>query len=130
MTMGSSEVVVIGGGPAGLTAAIALAGAGVATTLIARRPAAADHRTTALLAGSVKALELVGVWPRCCAHAGPLRIMRIVDDTARLLRAPELRFVADEIGLEAFAQNVENKHLVAALEARAREMTSLQLIDD
>jgi 2-octaprenyl-6-methoxyphenol hydroxylase len=47
---------VVGGGPAGLTAAIALAGAGVATALIAGRPRPADNRTTALLAGSVTAL--------------------------------------------------------------------------
>ena len=46
------EVAVVGGGPAGLTAAIALAEAGIETALIARR-AADDHRTTALLAGSV-----------------------------------------------------------------------------
>jgi len=130
MTAESCEVVIVGGGPAGLTAAIALAGAGLATTLVARRPPAPDHRTTALLAGSVTALELVGVWPCCRQHAGPLRVMRIVDDTARLLRAPEVSFVADEIGLDAFAQNIENRHLVAALEARARELAALELIDD
>src|SRR5262245_32347398 len=105
MTAASSEVVIVGGGPTGLTAAIALAGAGVATTLVARGSAAPDHRTTALLAGSVKALELIGIWQSCRQQAGALRVMRIVDDTARLLRAPELCFVADEIGLDAFAQN-------------------------
>src|ERR1700685_932922 len=52
----SAEVAVIGGGPAGLVAAIALATAGVDTLLIAP-PAEPDHRTTALLAGSVTALE-------------------------------------------------------------------------
>ena len=45
--------------------------------------------------------------------------MRIVDDTARLIRAPEVSFAADEIGLEAFGYNIENRHLLAALE-RAR----------
>src|SRR5262245_36611703 len=118
MTAVSSEVVIVGGGPAGLTAAIALAGAGVATTLVARGQSGPDYRTTALLADSVKALKLVGVWERCREQAGLLRVMRIVDDTARLLRAPEVRFVAEEIGLEAFAHNVENRYLVAALHAR------------
>src|ERR1700686_241707 len=103
----SAEVVIVGGGPAGLTAAIALAGAGVETALVAKGPVGPDHRTTALLAGSVTALDLLGAWERCREHAAPLRVMRIVDDTARLLRAPELCFAASEIGLDAFGHNIE-----------------------
>ncbi len=60
----TTEVAVVGGGPAGLTAAIALASAGIETVLIGRPPLSPDHRTTALLAGSVAALETLGVWPR------------------------------------------------------------------
>jgi len=41
------------GGPAGLSAAIALAQTGAKTALIARRAPYADNRTTALLGGSV-----------------------------------------------------------------------------
>ena len=80
-----TEVAVVGGGPAGLTAAIALAQAGVETALISKRPAQDDHRTTALLLGSVTALEALGVWAACAPQAAPLRRMRIVDDTARLI---------------------------------------------
>src|SRR5277367_2186850 len=106
---------VIGGGPAGLIAALCLADRGVPATLVAPRPAAIDNRTTALLAGSVEALERLGVWEACRPHAAPLRIMRIVDDTGRLWRAPEVRFEAAEIGLDAFGWNIANAHLVAAL---------------
>ena len=119
----------MGGGPAGLTAALALSAAGVATALIGRR-GAGDHRTTALLAGSVIALETLGVWESCRAQAAPLRTMRIIDDTARLIRAPEARFEASEIGLAAFGHNIENCVLVAALGARAQEMTALKRIED
>jgi 2-octaprenyl-6-methoxyphenol hydroxylase len=114
----AAEVAIIGGGPAGLVSAIALTAAGVDTLLIAPsvRP---DHRTTALLAGSVTALETLGVWQACLAHAAPLKKLRIVDDTKRLVRAPELFFDAAEIGLEAFGHNIENRYLIAALEARA-----------
>jgi 2-octaprenyl-6-methoxyphenol hydroxylase len=123
------EVAIVGGGPAGLVAAIAHAEAGVETALLARRPAA-DHRTTALLAGSVTALQTLRVWDGCAAHAAPLRVMRIIDATSRLIRAPEVSFAAAEIGLDAFGHNIENSHLLAALEARARELPALSWIDD
>jgi 2-octaprenyl-6-methoxyphenol hydroxylase len=114
----TAEVAVIGAGPAGLVSAIALATAGVDTLLIAP-PAEADHRTTALLAGSVTALDTLGVWQACTRNAAPLKKLRIIDDTRRLLRAPEVLFSAAEIDCEAFGYNIENRYLVAALQARA-----------
>ena len=56
--------------------------------------------------------------------------MRIVDDTGRLWRAPEVKFDAEEIGLDAFGHNIENRHLVEALERRARALPNLRLIED
>src|SRR3984885_1028365 len=114
----TAEVAVVGGGPAGLVSAIALAVAGADTLLVAP-PAEADHRTTALLANSVTALATLGVWQTCLPHAAPLKKLRIVDDTGRLFRAPEISFDAAEIGLEAFGYNIENRYLIAALEDRA-----------
>lgn len=113
-----------------MTAAIALAREGVETVLLSKRPAREDHRTTALLLGSVTALDALAVWPRCKAQAAPLRAMRIVDDTARLLRAPEITFEAAEIGLDAFGHNMENRHLLAALDACAAEIGALTRIED
>jgi 2-octaprenyl-6-methoxyphenol hydroxylase len=121
----TTSAAVIGGGPAGLVAALALAHFGVPTALVAPQPSRIDNRTTALMAPSVKALEALGVWSRCRDHAAPLRVMRIADDTGRLWRAPEVRFEAAEIGLEAFAWNIENAHLVAALWDRIAAMLSL-----
>ena len=104
-----------------LSVAIALKAAGVDAVLVAPQ-ADDDHRTTALLASSVTALATLGCWEACRPHAAPLVTLRIVDDTRRLLRAPEVAFTAAEIGLDAFGLNIENRHLIAALSARAAEL--------
>jgi len=121
------EVIVVGAGPAGLTAAVALAEAGLDTLLVGGS-VPTDNRTTALLSSSVTALETLGVWHICRAQAAPLQVLRIVDDTHRLLRAPEARFEAHEIGLDAFAHNIENSHLIAALLHRCNDLSSLTRI--
>lgn len=109
------DVAVVGGGPAGLAAATAVADAGARVALIAPRPGVDDWRTTALLGGSVEFLERHGVWSGLSAVAAPLKRMRLVDASGRLFRAPDVTFEAREIGRELFGYNVANGPLVAAL---------------
>ncbi len=124
----SVEVAVVGGGPAGLTAAVALAAAGVETALISKTPPP-DNRTTALWSASVAAMEALEAWPLCQADSAPLTAIRLIDDTRRLIRAPEVTFEAREIGLAAFGHNIANRHLVAALDQRAAGLPSLTRIE-
>ncbi len=107
-----------------------LAQTGANTALIARRAPYADNRTTALLGGSVDLLRQLDVWPLCIDKAAALLAMRLVDDTGRLVRAPEVKFSSDEIGLDQFGYNIENRTLMMALEQRAAELPNLTRIDD
>lgn len=110
----TSDVTVVGGGPAGLLAALLIARSGVRTVLV-KGPARPDTRTTALLHGSVAVLKAAGVWSAVADVASPLRKLRIVDGGKRLFRAPEVTFDAGELGLDAFGWNVPNMALTAAL---------------
>lgn len=111
-----SDIAVVGGGLAGLVTALALHRAGWSVVLVApsRQP---DGRTTALLGESVETMRSLGVWDAVAHAAQPLRGIRIIDATDRLIRAPEVLFDAAEIGAEAFGYNVPNEPLLAALDA-------------
>ena len=119
---------VAGAGASGLITALALAAGGLPVKLIAP-PRTHDPRTTALMDGSVKALEALGVWEALRPQAAPLRVMRLVDDTGRLLRAPEVEFRAGELGLEGFAWNVENEALLAALDSAVAASPGIERLD-
>jgi 2-octaprenyl-6-methoxyphenol hydroxylase len=116
----SCDIAVVGAGPAGLAAAIALRQAGwnVICAGPAPSPHKPDRRTTALLGGSVLFLETLGLWSELREHAAPLRTLRIIDRTGRLFRAPDTAFDAAEIGADAFGYNIPNQTLTAALIAK------------
>src|SRR3989440_10793332 len=92
------DVAVVGGGPAGLAAAIALAQTGANIALIARRAPYADNRTTALLGASVDFLQQLDVWRRCADQAVALQAMRLGDGTGRLIPGAGGRVFPHQIG--------------------------------
>lgn len=125
-------MIVVGGGPAGLACALALAAADVPVMLAAgpHRPGGfdRDRRTAGLFAGSIELLRNLGVWDGLKDACEPLKTIRLIDDTGRLFRAPEVKFHARDAGLEAFGFNVPNDALVDALSARVAATTGITVV--
>lgn len=107
------DVLIIGGGPAGLTLAGLLARAGVTAACIDREDparqatAAFDGRTVAISLGSRRVLEDAGLWETLAQKSCPIETIDILDgDTPTLLQ-----FQCAEAGAEAFGWIVENRWL-------------------
>lgn len=114
------EIAIVGGGMAGMVAALSLAKAGRGVALIAG-PARNDRRTTALMDQSIRFLDDLGVWEKLRPGAAALSTMQIIDGTKRLLRAPTVAFRSAELGLEAFGYNFPNETLIDVLGQLIRE---------
>ena len=126
-TSTSHDVTVVGAGPAGIAAALALAHVGADVALIGPPPPSAnaarpETRTAALLTSSVDFLKRLQVWDALSPQAAALKVIRIVDASRSLFRSPDIAFAAAEIGLPAFGYNIANMALADALYARARSV--------
>ncbi|MEQ1900661.1 MAG: FAD-dependent monooxygenase [Devosia sp.] len=128
MTERDSDAIVVGGGLAGLAAAVAVAKAGLSTIHIVPR-APADRRTSALMQPSVAYLKAAGLVSDPAAIGHPLTQIRIIDATGRLFRAPETLFDSAEAGLEAFGWNFPNVKLAEAFEAARAQLGNLTSIE-
>lgn len=122
-----SDVIVVGGGLAGIAAAVCLARAGLETLHLAP-PSPPDRRTSALMMPSVDFLVAQGLIcaPEDIGHA--LTAIRIIDATGRLIRAPETLFDSTEIGMNAFGWNFANTVLLEQFQ-RAAPTTGLKTVD-
>lgn len=124
-----STVAVVGAGPAGLAAALALARSGLQITLIGAPPTGGDNRTAALFTGSMLLLRNLGAFESDASIGERLTGIRIIDDMGALLRAPEVTFRAREVGLESFGANITNLALVAALSRQVAATTNIETIE-
>ncbi len=122
------DIAIVGAGAVGLAAALSLAAAGRQVVLFGQASAPRDGRTVALLDGSWRLLEALGLTETLDAVAAPLAVMRMVDDTGSLFRQPPVEFKAAELGLPAFGWNIENTALVEAMAAKAVAEPRIRMI--
>jgi len=116
-------VAVVGGGPAGLAAALALVQAGCPVTLLDARPFPAssagfpeEARTVALLGPALELLDRLGVGAELSGESAPLRALRLVSLAADEAEPEaDVTFEAAEIGLREFGRNLRIGRLRAAL---------------
>lgn len=112
------DAVIVGAGPAGMAATLALLKAGLNAICTGPAPGAngIDHRTTAFLHGSIRFLdETLDLWKDLAPFAAPLTTLRLIDRTGRLFRAPDMMFSASETGEESFGANIPNARITDEL---------------
>ncbi|MER9339016.1 UbiH/UbiF family hydroxylase, partial [Mesorhizobium sp. M0293] len=103
------------GGRPGVTGPGVWAAAGCAWRRAGRAATAPDGRTTALMNPALKVIERLSVLDAVKPKAAPLKVMRIVDATSRLIRSPVVTFRASEIDEDQFGLNLPNSVLNPAL---------------
>lgn len=118
--MSKHDVLIVGGGPVGLTLALALAQSarGLRIGLVDRRPLTVpqDGRASAIAAGVRRVFEALGVWREMSAGAQAITAMRITDSgTGDLSRPSFLSFDGDVAPGEPFAHMLPNTISAAVL---------------
>ncbi len=126
----STDVMIIGGGLAGLTMAVALGTHGITTTIIERqnpehyRKQAFDGRVSAIAHASKQLLRAIGVWEKMEPQAGPINDIRIVDQDSPLW----LHYDHRDVGPDAMGYILENRHIRGALLDRIAALETVVLL--
>ncbi len=131
-----TDVLIAGGGMAGMATAVAIAEAGIATVLV--DPEAAeirvapgyDGRSSAIAYGSQQALQTLGLWWGMAEAAEPILDIRVSDGQIGKPAPPLfLHYDHRESGLDApFGHIVENVAIRRALLARLADLPELTVI--
>jgi len=130
-----TEVLVVGGGMAGMTLGNALSGAGVATTVVDSSPsetlldAGYDGRASAVAWGSAQVFRGIGLWPYLEPDAGPIVDIRVADGTVE--RGPSMLFLHydhADIGDDPFGYMIENRATRRGLFEQAKALDGLNLL--
>lgn len=130
-----TDIVIAGGGIAGLTLAVLLADAGLKTCVVdpaakpeKKSPLKPSGRTVALMNSSLEVIKAAGIWDDVLAASGPLHAMRIIDTSIEHQPPQENLFEATELGLAQYGYNIPNALLRECLLKKAARTKNLTLI--
>jgi 2-octaprenyl-6-methoxyphenol hydroxylase len=124
------DVLIVGGGMAGASLALALAPSGLRVVLVEAQPfveqatAAYDDRGIALAWGSQRILEGLGLWSGLAGEATPIRQIHVSDAG----HFGFTRLHADEEGVPALGQVVTGRILGRALQHALQQQSGIQVL--
>jgi 2-octaprenyl-6-methoxyphenol hydroxylase len=130
----SFDIVISGGGIAGLTAAAAFGKAGFSVLCVDPAPPittrdadGADLRSTAFLQPARDFLNDIGLWPVLAPYATPLQTMRIVDAGGEVAEPRVTKdFDAADISEEPFGWNLPNWLLRREISAVLNDLSNVE----
>ncbi|WP_050527361.1 UbiH/UbiF family hydroxylase [Pseudorhodobacter aquimaris] len=116
MTRQNIDILISGGGVAGLAAAIAFGQAGFSVLCVdpsppvtLREATGADMRSTAFLMPSIELFQEIGLWDRLSPYSAALQIMRIIDAGGAAGEVRQSReFDASDLSENPFGYNLPN----------------------
>ena len=127
-----TDVIIIGGGMAGMTMAIGAAQIGLNVCTIDRAPKgdlvaeAYDGRSSAIAYASCNLLKGLGVWPHLEKDAQPILEIRVSDGPSLM----HLHFDHETLGEGPLGNMIENRHMRIALMKRADDFDTLVQLND
>ena len=123
----TTDILVAGAGPTAFAAALEAHAAGYMVSIAAPDDTHVDSdaRTTALMMPAIGLLKDIGVWVVIEEHTAPLNVLRIIDDTGRLFRAPSVDFKASETGEAQFGFNIPNRVLSRSLRSAVENQENI-----
>lgn len=124
----TADIVICGGGLAGLTLACFCGQAGMRTTVIdfadPNKPMKGDERTTAISYGSEKILDEAGIWQYLEDQRCPIRDIQILDGASSVL----LNFLSDEVEGKDFGNIIENTRIRQALHTTLKSYENVEMV--
>ncbi len=135
MARTETEILIVGGGIAGLSAALAFGRSGYRTTLVSPEPPVteadsdgSDLRSTAFLQPAQQLFEQIGLWDDLFDTATPLNTLRVVDTVDWPPRIRDSReFQATDLGERSFGWNLMNWRVLQGLSRILQKIDTVDL---